>query len=58
MAGQEENQKKPDQAEINKDLFRQSAELKKKVAKTNKALDELKLKAQELLHPDQTGVAK
>lgn len=58
MAVQDENQKKPDQAEINKELFQQSAELKKKAAETNKALEELKLKAQELLHPDQSGDAK
>jgi len=53
MAEHDNNQEKPDQAEINKELFQQSAELKKKAAETNKVLDELKEKAQELLRPNQ-----
>lgn len=58
MAEQDENQKKPDQAEINKELFQQSAELKKKADETKKALEKLKEKAQELLHPDRDNPAQ
>ena len=58
MAEQENNLEKPDQAEITKELLQQSAELKKKAAETNKVLDELKEKAQELLHPDQDKPAQ
>lgn len=58
MAEQENNLEKPDQAEITKELLQQSAELKKKTAETNKVLDELKEKAQELLHPDQDKPAQ
>ena len=58
MAEQDNNLEKPDQAEITKELLQQSAELKKKTAETNKVLDELKEKAQELLHPDQDKPAQ
>ncbi|MES2457924.1 MAG: hypothetical protein V4594_20370 [Bacteroidota bacterium] len=47
-----ENEKKPDNAEINQELFQQSAELKKKSIETNKNLEDLKRRTQELLHPD------
>lgn len=55
MAEQDENQKKTDQAEINKELYQQSSEIKRKAAETSKALNELRLKAQGLLHPDQSN---
>lgn len=58
MAEQDSNPEKPDQGEITKELLQQSAELKKKTAKTNKVLNELKEKAQELLHPDQDKPAQ
>lgn len=51
MAENIENEKKPDNAEINKELFQQSSDLKKKTQQTNKNLDELRRRTEELLNP-------
>lgn len=55
MAENTENGRKPDDAEINKELFQQSADLKKKTEETNKNLDDLRRRAQELLSPNKAN---
>lgn len=52
---EQDDQKKPDRAEINQDLFQQAAELKKKTQQTNEKLDELRRQTQELLDKDKNN---
>jgi len=51
MAENIDNKQKPDNAKINKELFQQSLDLKRKTQQINKNLDELRRRAQELLNP-------
>lgn len=55
MAETNENVEKPDNAEINKGLYQQSAALKKKTMETNKNLEDLRRQTQKLLHPKKGG---
>jgi len=52
MAENQDNEKKPDHAEISQELFQQSADLKKKTEQTNKNLEELRRRTKALLDPD------
>ncbi|RYY53174.1 MAG: hypothetical protein EOO09_18935 [Chitinophagaceae bacterium] len=55
MPEKDDQTQKPDNAEINTGLFRHSAELREKTAQTNRSLDELRKKAQQLLNAGAKG---
>ncbi|RYF48562.1 MAG: hypothetical protein EOO38_09815 [Cytophagaceae bacterium] len=55
MPEEDDQTQKPDNAEINSGLFQHSAELREKTAQTNRNLDELRKKAQQLLNPGDKG---
>jgi|GEM_PF-1750739 len=52
MAETEDLENKPDNEEINRELFQQSAELRQKSVDTANKLEELRRRTQELLRPD------